>query len=357
VIDTVTGGIASIYDKELKVELVDKSSPYRVNQYIYENPEGNRDSVDNMKVRARFKRYSPSSAKCSAEVGGPVASSIVVRTSAKRAPSLTHQIVLYDDIKRIDIINMIDKEETYDLEAVYYAFPFDVKGGIFRFEIADAMMSPETEQLPRTTRDWHTVQHWIEISNKDCSVVWSPIEAPLVQFCDINTGKWLEKLDITNTWFFSYAMNNYWMTNFKASQGGKITLRYSITSHRGGTDHFRASQFGWGYHTPLIAAVLHQHTDSTLSGTAQTFLNIDAPNVIVQAFKQAEDGKGIIVRLRELEGKETTVKVLLPLFKVSKAYLTNIVEVNQKPLKVVENALSVSMRKFDITTIRIIYGK
>ena len=91
-------------------------------------------------------------------------------------------------------------------------------------------MAPGTEQLPGTTLDWQTAQHWVEFSGKDARVVWSPVEAPLVQFGDINTGKWQTKFVPANAWVFSYAMNNYWMTNFKASQEGRVEFRYSLTS-------------------------------------------------------------------------------------------------------------------------------
>ncbi len=148
--------------------------------------------------------------------------------------SLEQRVVLYDDIKRIDLVNVLNKEETFDPEAVYFAFPFAVgpagsAPGV-RFEIAGADMAPGTEQLPGTTLDWQTAQHWVEFSGKDARVVWSPVEAPLVEFGDINTGKWQTKFVPANAWVFSYAMNNYWMTNFKASQEGLVEFRYSLTS-------------------------------------------------------------------------------------------------------------------------------
>ncbi len=233
-VDAKTGGISSLYDKELGRELVDKTCPWPLNAYIYEQPVGGRKAVDDMTKRAAFNRWSPESAKVEAGWRGPVASSLIVKSSPKMCASLEQRIVLYDDVKRIDLVNVLNKEETFDPEAVYFAFPFEVGPGPLgpnvRFEIADADMAPGVEQLPGTTLDWHAVQNWVEFSGKDARVVWSPVEAPLVQFGDINTGKWLKKLDLANAWVFSYAMNNYWMTNFKASQEGRVEFRYSLTS-------------------------------------------------------------------------------------------------------------------------------
>src|SRR5512138_69946 len=210
-VDPKTGGVASLFDKELGRELVDKASPWPLNTYIYEQPEGGRAAVDNMAKRAVFRRWTAGSAKVEAVERGPVATSLVVVSAPKMCASLRQRIVLYNDIKRIDIVDLLDKEETLAPEAVYFAFPFKVGEGSpsVRMEIAGADMIPGLEQLPGTTLDWQTAQHWVEFAGKDARVLWSPVEAPLVEFGDINTGKWLKRLDLRNAWVFSYAMNNY----------------------------------------------------------------------------------------------------------------------------------------------------
>jgi hypothetical protein len=354
-LDPATGGVTSIFDKELNAELVDSRSPYTMNQYVYENPDGGRQAVDDMNRRAKFTRHSPSSAVFAPGMEGAVATSLTAKTSAKPCPLIEQEVILYDDIKRIDITNTLTKDETLEPEALYYAFPFAARGGKLRFEIADGAMTPEVEQLPKTTRDWMTVQNWIEISGGEYTVVWSPIEAPLVQFCDINTGKWLKKLDITNSWVFSYAMNNYWMTNFKAGQGGKMTFRYAITSRRGGSDDLASSRFGWERHTPLAAVWAPEGSAGTLPPKSYSFLSVDAPNVIVQAFKRAGDGEGVIVRLREIAGRATEVSLSSPLFPAGKttAMLTNIFERDGKPCRVKGNSVTVPLAGFGIETVRI----
>jgi len=359
VLDPVSGGIKNIYDKEANAECVDASSPYTLNQYIYENPEGGRKAVDDMAKRAVFKRWSPTSAKISAGRRGALASSLKVQTSAAGCQDIESEVTLYQDLKKIDIVNRLRKKETLEPEAVYFAFPFKVEGGKFVFEIADGMMQPEVEQLPGTTRDWHTVQHWVEVSNVNRSVVWSPVEAPLIQFCDINTGKWLKKLEITNSSIFSYAMNNYWMTNFKASQGGLVTFRYALTTRAGGADAVKASRFGWEVETPLAAAWIPDETKGKLNGAGASFFRIDQPDVILQAVKKAEDGEGLVLRLREIGGKDAEVRVKSPLFPSGKiaAVLTDIGEMNEKPAAVSGDEIIVPVKAFGIQTVRITESK
>ena len=356
VLDTKTGGIKSIYDKELGTELVDQASGYSLDQLIYEHPDSGIAAVDNMKKRATFKRYSPDTAVITAGSAGPGSATIISRSKAFRFPSIEQKITLYDTIKRIDIANNLDKEETLDPEALYFAFPFNVDKGAFRFEIADATMAPETEQLPKTSRDWQATQNWVEISNPSYSVVWSSIEAPMVQFCDINTGKWQMKLPLINSTFFSYAMNNYWFTNFKASQGGKITFRYSITSRKGGSDRLVSSLFGFECQTPLKTVWLPDNRGTKLPGNSYSFLKSNQPNVTVQDLKMAEDDRGYIIRLRELSGKDTQVTLESPLFGGNARYmLTDVSECDIPGTERSGAPVTVPVKAFACQTVRVLF--
>jgi hypothetical protein len=356
VLDSNTGGLKSVYDKESKRELVDGSAPYSLNQYVYENPEGGRKAVDDMTKRAVFHRVSPTAAKITPGLSGPVAWSLKVKPEAPGCRELESEIVLYDDLRRIDIVNRLQKEDTRLPEAVYFAFPFKMDGGKLVFEIADGMMRPEVDQLPRTVRDWHTVQHWVELSGPDHTLVWSSVEAPLVQFGDINTGKWLKKLDILNPWLFSYAMNNYWMTNFKASQGGPATFRYALTSRAGGADAVQSTRFGWEVHTPLLASWIPEDSKGILEAGASSFFQVDRANVIIQAVKMAEDGEGLIIRLREIAGADTKVFLSSSLFQgqALSAWLTDMVEKNEASAQVSEAGVAVPMKAYGIQAIRIV---
>ena len=219
-------------------------------------------------------------------------------------------------------------------------------------------MRPEVDQLPGTTRDWLTAQHWVEAANGERTVVWSPVEAPLVQFGDINTGKWLKMLEIPNATVFSYAMNNYWMTNFKASQGGAVTFRYAITSRAGGSDPALSGRFGWEVHTPLQAAWIPADSEGKETAAGRSFLAIDSPNVIVQAVKRAEDGNGLIVRLRETAGRNAVAR-LRSVFLEGDGVTAELVATEWAegtPVEVQNGETVVPLPAFGIRTLRIIHN-
>jgi hypothetical protein len=391
-VDPKTGGISSLVDKETGREIVDKTCPWSLNTYIYEQPEGGRKAVDDMTKRAIFHRWTPESAKVTAGWRGPGATSFLVTSSPKMCRKLEQRIILYDDIKRIDLVNVLDKEETFDPEAVYFAFPFAVGPGLpgafsnklgailpadkakgmqpgaaalpgpnVRFEISDGDMAPGTEQLPGTTLDWHAVQNWVEFSGKDARVIWSPVEAPLVMVGDINIGKWLTSLDLQNAWVFSYAMNNYWMTNFKASQEGRVEFRYSLTSlppappltgapaSPAGSDRVVSSRFGWEVHTPLAAVWLPAKNKGRITTPFESLISIDQPNVIIQALWLDSDGKPV-VRLREIAGQATEARVSSAVFL---GFTTRSVGGHQS---VEVESIPVSLKPFEIRTLRVAVG-
>ena len=334
---------------------MDAKARVKLNQYIYENPVGGRDAVNDMS-RARpaeFVRVSPVAASMAPGLSGPVASSLVIKSAAKPCPDIQQEIILYDGLKRIDIVNRLKKDETREAEGLYFAFPFGVEAGKLRMEIADGTMAPETEQLPGTTRDWHPVQNWVEVAGPKQTVVWSPIEAPLVEFGDINTGKWLRKLPMTNTALYSYVMNNYWHTNFKAGQGGPFVFRYALTSRPGGEDLVASTRFGWEVHSPLAAAWLPAKNAGPLPAAGASLFSLDKANVIIQAVKTAESGDGIVLRLREIAGIETQVKVTSPLFK-SDTLSFAVADVAEGPgnaRTVVPTSIYVPLKPFAIQTV------
>ena len=48
---------------------------------------------------------------------------MIVETSAPMTPKLTSEITVWEDVKRIDVVNRLTKTHTYEKEAAYFAFP------------------------------------------------------------------------------------------------------------------------------------------------------------------------------------------------------------------------------------------
>jgi hypothetical protein len=134
-------------------------------------------------------------------------------------------------------------------------------------------------------------------------------EIPLVQFGDINTGRYYYRLKPKTNHIFSWVLNNYWVTNFKASQEGELRWSYSITSAADNSDTY-ATRFGWGERVPLKSCVLFPANDQEKSMlTDRSFINIDVPNLLLVNATPSLDNKGIVLHLRELEGDHAILDV------------------------------------------------
>jgi alpha-mannosidase len=202
------------------------------------------------------------------------------------------------------------------------------------------------------------VRHWVEVSGSDFSVGLVPLDAPLVCLGDINRGTWPREFRPKDATVYSYALNNYWHTNFIRVQQGRFTFRYVLTS---GRDLLPASlaRLGRAAMTPLehqqiISNDKHDDPARQLSPAPHSFLTVSSADVVVEDWKNAMDGNGSIVRLVETGGESTTARLTLPSFHLKQAWMTNAVEQNQSQLKVDGNSLEVPVRPHQIVTLRVI---
>jgi alpha-mannosidase len=88
-------------------------------------------------------------------------------------------------------------------------------------------------------------------------------------------------------------------------------------------------------------------------GEAQSLVQADAPNVIIETVKQAEDGQGIIVRLYDNERCRGPV-TLMAGFKLAEAYRCNLLEEVQEVLTVRDDSVTFEVRPYQIVTLRLV---
>ena len=84
-----------------------------------------------------------------------------------------------------------------------------------------------------------------------------------------------------------------------------------------------------------------------------SFLQTDRPGVVLVTWKEAEDGKGTIMRFLDTTGQPGTVKVSTSLLSLERGWLCNAVEENQGPLEVSAHGFSFNIKPFEIITVRL----
>lgn len=353
-LDAETGAIKSIYDKELGRDIIDEEAPHKFNQLIVRSAKTGKEEKSTISTICKGQE-------------GPIYGSLIVSGKALGCPQITQEIILYDEIKRIDIANRILKDSTPFLE-IYFAFPFKIKNPTFHFEGCNSVIEPLKDQFPGSNSDYYTMQHWASVSNGDIGVTLSSIEAPVIELGGLWPGyvsqahhgvtppgfghAFLKPGDLKKGYMYLYVMANNFRTNFQPVQVGERLFRYSITTHKGDWKKKRVYNFGWVFQNPFIPVCINGKKKGTLPAS-YSFCQIDQPNVLLLALKQAEDGDGLIVRLMETEGKNTEVTVRLPFINITRVYQTNLVEENERLLSAQKHEVTVSIKAFGITTIRI----
>ena len=229
-IDPQTGTIKSLKTQADGKEFVKENPQYKTNEYLYtegRNP-ANIKRAQNIQIEIKEK--------------GPVMGSIVVHSnSAPGAKEIRCEYVLYANSDIVEIVNSIDKQDIRTPEAVHYAFTFNIDNPNLRYQTPFAVIHLPEQQLPGSCKNYLTVQDWVDIQNEEKGVTLFTPDAPMIEIGKITVDPieigWKKGL-ILEPQVFSYVMNNYWETNYKASQDGGHTFRYYIKPYTKNTnDH------------------------------------------------------------------------------------------------------------------------
>jgi len=353
------GGIVSVRDKELDRELVDSKAPYRLNQYVYVAGgkgtmiEGFNGPIPPDTPQAKLEISVPQKATLHRAQLPGIGEIMRVETTGTMAPKITSEIIVWEAVKRIDIVNRLTKTLTYDKEGVYFAFPFASEEPTFRYEAPAAIVNANTDMLPGACLDWFTVQHFVEVAGRDVAIAWATPDAPLVCFQDINRGKWQTKLPMTNGHLYAYVMNNYWPINYAAGQEGDCTFRFAITS-RPKADSIGSARFGWGVSNPLFGVAVKPNPKGLLPENPTSLVSVVEPNVIVVGAKQADEGSALVVRLWELSGQATSAHLRLNRhIPAVNAEACNLVEEHQRSLEIHNGEVAVPIRGHGLATVHV----
>jgi hypothetical protein len=301
--DYSRGTIRSWFDKELALELVDKNSEYGMAEFILEQL-GNRSQMER-KMLVDFKRSPLDTIWFDSVTKGPVFNSIKFFGESETTinpKGYSFEIRLYNTEKRVEIVCSIIKKSITDPESFYIAFPFDIKNGKHFTEVQGVIIETGKDQIKGSSNDWYSVQNFTSVRNSDAQLVMGCSEMPLMQFGAINTGRYQAGAMPQSTHVFSWPMNNYWVTNFNADQRGGHSWIYYLTTSNDISDNF-ASRFGWGSRVPYLTRILPGEGTGD-NKTEGSFIEGWPVNIILVSARPSDDGKTILVHLREINGKE-----------------------------------------------------
>lgn len=349
VIDKASGSVSSLFDKELKLELADGQNPYDIGQPVRETLNNRRQmtpaqtTVSNVKVEAGVNGSVWESVKVSMDLDG-------FEKGTEGAPKgIEAEIRLYKNEKKIEFWYMAHKLILTDPEALYIAFPFSLPGSRIVFETIGGILT-QGQQLPGSSSDWNAAQNFVSVRGRNGQIIVVSNEIPLWHFSDFNMGKFERYPEPGKTWLYSWVMNNYWTTNFRAFQEGAFSWSYKITSTSDTTNTF-ATLYAWGERNPFPTRTFPAGENELKSPSMETLKISGSANAMLVNSRPAFNGKNsLLLHFRELEGStaEVTLSSAIPGQSIKK-----MVEVNVLGKQIGQPLSSVQLKPYEVRFIEV----
>ena len=304
-IDPARGAVKSLVDKQTGQELVDPGAAWGLGQCVYETLVDRNQMAPKIAARTSLRDV-----KVQPGANGPIWKSLLVTGNLDGCATnggLKAELRLYETEKRVELHFAARKLPIRKPEGLYVAFPFRSPEAKMLYEVAGGSVTPGNEQIPGSASDWQTFQNFISVRGAESQIIWGSEGAPLVQLGDFNLGKWQRVARVDRPHVYSWVMNNYWFTNFRVEQEGELRWSYYLTSTRDLT-RSAAARFGWGSRVQLATRVLPPSpgAKSDRPWTLSTF-DVKLPNALLVEARPLGSGEGVLLHLRETDGKPFAV--------------------------------------------------
>jgi alpha-mannosidase len=340
------GDITGIYDKSARREVL---APGAIgNQFqAFEDRPMNWDAWDvDIFYDDKMWTAEPATAVRVVEEG-PLRGTIEVRRRILNSEYVQRISLAYNS-PRLDFDTTITWQERHVLLKV--AFPVNVLAPAATYEIQWGNVQRPTHR--NTSWDWarfeSCAQKWVDLSEGDYGV-------SLLNDCKYGH-------DIRDNVIRLSLLRSPTMPDPEADQGEQH-FTYSLLPHTGTWNELTIGA-AYALNDPLIVADLGQSRPVSGAGRAPSpareaveattsLIGLDRPNLVVETVKQAEDGRGIIVRFYESQRRRgpATLKTGFPL---AEAWRTNLLEENQEALEVNGDQITLSVRPYEIVTLRLV---
>lgn len=220
---------------------------------------------------------------------------------------ISQDIMIYDDSARIDFITSVDWQETGD-----YGKDAPMLKAYFVPDIdnSDASYEIPFGAIDRPCKDIEVpALKWVDISDGDNGF-------SLMNDCKYGHKVKGNSMEIT-------LIRSGWEPD-PASDVGKHEFIYSILPHKGSWAESSTVKEGYCLNNAVITGFIESSNGGYLPESAGV-VRIDGKNAVISAFKHAEAGDGLILRL--YNGGSTAEKVKVELgFKIERVYEVDLIE-------------------------------
>ncbi len=248
---------------------------------------------------------------------------------------ITQRISFYKNSRRIDFKTHIDwKEQQILLKA---AFPVDVVTDKCTCDI----------QFGNVERPTHRNTSWDEARFEICSHKWVDVAENGYGVAILNDCKYGS--DVKESTIRLTLLKSGIFPNPDADKG-EHEFVYSIYPHIGDFRESGVEDEAFKLNVPVILKSAWLE-----AGSSRSFVSVSEPGVYLDALKEAEDKRGIILRVHEAFGSRRTVRIDVSGLDIKKADLCDLMEreLGSEILKFSEGVITVTIKPYEILTFRL----
>lgn len=360
-VDPATGAVTSLVDKKTGLEMIDPASPYAFNELAWTMHE---EKLDATPPHAE----PPASASVTVDESGPVR--IALRVTRTGTPHVETIYRLYRGEDRVEIVNVLDRDlmpyVTLDQHSRAYTvtLPFDVHEFEIRTETTSRFLDPLTDGFERDgVFDYHNAEHVLAFWDDERGVLASSDAIVAHHFEAMTSLTWSEfkngdglLLPRLKDKADEYEFEDGSVGSYEVEPGTpplhRSTHHFRATGP--GFDPIEASRFGTEALGPL-PAVYAARRPGNLHDAAASFLEIDAPGVLLSSVKPADGAEGVVARLIELRGEEAVdVRLSSEALALDEGWLVERDEEGGVPLTPDGNGFVVSLGPYEMATVRVV---
>ena len=274
---------------------------------------------------------------------GPLRASLEIRRRILHS-EYVQRISLARGQGRLDFDTWIDWRERHILLKV--AFPVDILAPAATYEI----------QWGHVQRPTHRNTSWDWARFETCAQKWVDLSEGGYGVSVLNDCKYGH--DIRDN-VIRLSLLRGTVSPDPEADLGEHRFAYSLLPHAGGWETATPAA-AYALNDPLLVfspgAADHAAEPGAVETALTGLIRADAPNIIIETVKQAEDDHGLIVRFYESQRRRGWV-TLTAGFRIDRAWRTNLIEADQESLTPDGNAVRLYVRPHQIVTLRLVAAR
>jgi len=266
----------------------------------------------------------------------------VIRVKRKfQNSSFVQDICVYPGVPRVDVHMQVDWHEKHVLLKV--AFPLSVQSDYATYEIPyGTIRRPTTRNTPEER---------------------AMFEVPALQWGDLSDAQHGFSLLNASKYGYDTKGNTIRLSLLRAitfpdphADEGFHEFTYSMYPHAGDWKSAGTMRRGYELNFPFIPVPAAPHEG--VFPAERTLVSIEPDNVILTAIKKAEDGRALVFRFFEFEGKAVEVRLRFP-EAGSSVLQVNLMEKQGAPLPLQDGGrqTTLTVHPYEIVTVKALFGK